>query len=64
MKIPFPVIADLGREVSQAYGMVMPGESTTEATRCVFIIDPKGILRAMIYYPMSVGRKRFLSSST
>ena len=56
VKIPFPVIADLDRKVATAYGMVMPGESKTEASRCVFVIDPKGILRAMIYYPLSTGR--------
>jgi peroxiredoxin (alkyl hydroperoxide reductase subunit C) len=35
---------------------VMPGESRTETSRCVFVIDPKGILRAMIYYPLTTGR--------
>jgi peroxiredoxin (alkyl hydroperoxide reductase subunit C) len=54
--IPFPIIADLNKEVAELYGMIMPGESKTETSRCVFIIDPKGILRAMIYYPMSLGR--------
>jgi peroxiredoxin 2/4 len=54
--IPFPIIADLDKKVATAYGMVMPGESKTEAARCVFVIDPKGILKAMIYYPMSLGR--------
>ena len=56
VKIPFPVIADLNKDVATAYGMLMPGESTTETSRCVFIIDPKGILRAMIYYPLTTGR--------
>ena len=56
IKIPFPIIADLNQEVSKAYGMVMPSASKTETIRCVFIIDPKGILRAMLYYPMSAGR--------
>jgi len=56
VKIPFPVIADLNKEVATLYGMIMPGESKTETSRCVFIIDPKGILRAMIYYPMALGR--------
>ena len=55
-KIPFPIIADLDRKVATAFGMVMPGESKTETSRCVFVIDPKGILRAMIYYPLSLGR--------
>lgn len=55
-KITFPVIADLDRKVATLYGMVMPGESKTETSRCVFIIDDKQILRAMIYYPLTTGR--------
>ncbi len=56
VKIPFPIIADLSREIASKYGMIMPGESSTEATRCVFVIDPKGIVRAMLYYPLTTGR--------
>ncbi len=56
VRIEFPVIADLDRAVATAYGMVMPGESATEASRCVFVIDPRGVLRAMIYYPLTTGR--------
>ena len=56
VKIPFPVIADLNKEVATLYGMVMPGESKTEASRCVFVIDPNGVVRAMIYYPLTTGR--------
>jgi peroxiredoxin (alkyl hydroperoxide reductase subunit C) len=56
VKITFPVIADLDRRVSTRYGMIMPGESKTETSRCVFVIDPNGILRAMIYYPLTTGR--------
>src|SRR5512146_2130587 len=56
IEIPFPVIADLDKKVATAYGMIMPGESRTETSRCVFVIDPEGILRAMIYYPLSSGR--------
>ncbi|MGA9120328.1 MAG: peroxiredoxin [Bacteroidota bacterium] len=56
VKIPFPVIADLNKEVATAYGMIMPGESKTETSRCVFVIDPDGIVRAMIYYPLTTGR--------
>ncbi len=56
VKIPFPIIADLDRKVATAYGMVMPGESKTETSRCVFVIDPRGVLRAMIYYPLTTGR--------
>ena len=55
-KIPFPVIADLDMKVSRLYGMIHPGISNTSAVRSVFVIDDKGVLRAMIYYPMSAGR--------
>jgi len=54
--IPFPVIADLDMKVANLYAMVHPGESTTSAVRCVFVIDPEMKLRAMIYYPLNVGR--------
>jgi len=56
IKIPFPIIADLNKEVATKYGMVHPGQSNTETVRTVFIIDPKGVLRAMIYYPLENGR--------
>jgi peroxiredoxin (alkyl hydroperoxide reductase subunit C) len=56
VKITFPVIADLNKEVASLYGMIMPGESKTETSRCVFVIDDKQILRAMIYYPLTTGR--------
>ncbi len=55
-KITFPVIADLDRKVASLYGMIMPGESKTETSRCVFIIDDRQVLRAMIYYPLTTGR--------
>lgn len=54
--IPFPIIADLSMDVARAYGMVHPGASDTSAVRATFIIDPEGILRAMLYYPMTNGR--------
>lgn len=56
VQIPFPIIADLNKEVATKYGMVMPGESKTETSRCVFVIDDKQVIRAMIYYPLSTGR--------
>lgn len=54
--IPFPIIADLSMEVAKSYGMVQPGASDTSAVRATFIIDPEGVMRAMVYYPMSNGR--------
>ena len=56
IKIPFPIIADLSKEIATKYGMLHPGQSKTETVRCVFIIDPEGILRAMLYYPLTNGR--------
>ncbi len=54
--IPFPIIEDLSMKVANAYGMIQPGASDTSAVRATFFIDPEGILRAMVYYPMSNGR--------
>lgn len=56
VEIPFPVIEDLSMKVAHAYGMIQPGASDTSAVRATFFIDDKGILRAMVYYPMSNGR--------
>lgn len=54
--IEFPVIADLNKDVAMKYGMIMPEESTTETCRAVFIIDDKGKIRSIIYYPLTTGR--------
>lgn len=56
VEIPFPIIEDLSMKVANAYGMIHPGAADTSAVRATFIIDPEGILRAMVYYPMSNGR--------
>ncbi|MCG6868467.1 MAG: peroxiredoxin [Gammaproteobacteria bacterium] len=54
--IGFPVIADLKMDVARACGMIHPGAADTSAVRATFVIDPEGILRAMVYYPMTNGR--------
>ena len=56
VEVTFPVISDLTMEVSKAFGMLQPGASTTQAVRAVFIIDPKAMVRAILYYPLSNGR--------
>lgn len=56
VEVKFPLIEDITMEVAKKYGMIQPGESNTKAVRAVFFIDPKGIIRAMIYYPLSLGR--------
>ena len=56
IEVKFPLIEDITMDVAKKYGMIQPGESSTKAVRAVFFIDPKGIIRAMIYYPLSMGR--------
>ncbi len=56
VEVKFPVIADLKMDVAKKYGMVQPNASTTQAVRAVFIIDPEAKIRAVLYYPLSVGR--------
>lgn len=56
VKIPFPVITDLSMKVANTYGMIQPGASDTSTVRATFIIDDKGVLRAMVYYPLTNGR--------
>ncbi|MFO7565228.1 MAG: peroxiredoxin [Enhygromyxa sp.] len=54
--INFPIIADLDMKVARAYGMLHEPSSATAAVRAVFFIDPNRRIRAMIYYPLNVGR--------
>jgi len=56
VEVNFPLIEDVSMKVARKYGMIQPGESSTKAVRAVFFIDPKGIIRAIIYYPGSLGR--------
>ncbi len=56
IEVQFPLIEDITMGVAQKYGMIQPGESSTKAVRAVFFIDSKGIIRAIIYYPLSLGR--------
>lgn len=56
VEVKFPLIEDITMEVAKKYGMMMPGESNTKAVRAVFFVDPTGTIRAIIYYPLSLGR--------
>ncbi len=56
VEVKFPLIEDITMEVAKKYGMIQPGESSTKAVRAVFVIDPKGVIRTIIYYPLSLGR--------
>lgn len=54
--IKFPLIEDIKMNVANKYGMIQPNASDTKAVRAVFFIDPKSIIRAIIYYPLNLGR--------
>lgn len=56
VEVNFPLIEDITMNVAKKYGMIQPGESSTKAVRAVFYIDPNGIIRTIVYYPLSVGR--------
>lgn len=56
VEVNFPLIDDVSMNVAKKYGMIQPNEDTTKAVRAVFFIDPKGIIRSIIYYPLSLGR--------
>ena len=56
IEVTFPLIEDIRMEVANQYGMIQPGASNTQAVRAVFVIDPKGIIRTILYYPLSTGR--------
>ena len=56
INVTFPLIEDIKMDVAKAYGMIQPGQSTTQAVRAVFIIDPNAIIRTILYYPLSTGR--------
>ncbi|OQB31990.1 MAG: Alkyl hydroperoxide reductase subunit C [Bacteroidetes bacterium ADurb.Bin174] len=55
VEVKFPLIEDISMNVAKKYGMIQ-SESTTKAVRAVFFVDPTGIIRAIIYYPLSLGR--------
>lgn len=56
IRVPFPIIADRNGMIARKYGMIANDISNTETVRNVFIIDDKGIVRAILVYPMNVGR--------
>lgn len=56
IRVPFPIIADRNGQIARKYGMISNDVSNTETVRNVYIIDPKGIIRAILIYPMEIGR--------
>lgn len=56
LRVPFPVIEDPSMTIARAYGMLDPGANSSATVRATFVIDPEGVIRAMSWYPMTVGR--------
>lgn len=56
VEVTFPLIEDIKMEIAGKYGMIHPNMSNTQTVRAVFIIDPEGKIRAILYYPASTGR--------
>lgn len=56
VEVKFPLIEDIKMEIANKYGMIQPGQSSTQAVRAVFIIDPEATIRTILYYPISTGR--------
>ena len=52
VEVKFPLIEDITMDIARRYGMIQPGESATQAVRAVFFIDPKNVIRTIIYYPL------------
>lgn len=56
VEVTFPLIEDISMNVAKKYGMIQPNENSTQAVRAVFFVDPKGIIRTILYYPIALGR--------
>jgi peroxiredoxin (alkyl hydroperoxide reductase subunit C) len=56
VRVPFPIVEDPSMAIARAYGMLHPAAHTSATVRATFVIDPAGIIRAIIWYPMTVGR--------
>ena len=55
VEITFPIIADDQGKIAQKMGMIHPGKGTN-TVRAVFVIDPMGTIRLILFYPQEVGR--------
>lgn len=56
MEVNFPLIEDISMNVANKFGMIQPNQSSTQAVRAVFVIDPEAKIRTILYYPLSTGR--------
>ena len=56
VEVPFPVVEDPSMVVGRTYGMLDEGATDTAGMRATYFIDPEGIIRAITYYPLTIGR--------
>jgi peroxiredoxin 2/4 len=56
VRVPFPIAEDPSMAIAHAYGMIPPGARDSATVRATFVIDPDGVVRAILWYPMSTGR--------
>ncbi|MDD3798868.1 MAG: peroxiredoxin [Novosphingobium sp.] len=56
VEVRFPIVEDPTLVIGRAYGMVAEDARDASTARTVFIIDPDGIIRATICYPVEIGR--------
>ena len=56
VEIPFPIIADNTGEVARKLGLIHPAHAANVTVRAVFIVDNRGVIRAILYYPTEAGR--------
>ncbi len=54
--IPFPIVEDPSMAIGRGYGMIEPHSDDSSAVRATYFIDPDGVIRAMTWYPLNVGR--------
>ena len=54
--IGFPLVDDNNRAIARGYGMIHPNTNSAKDVRGVYIIDPDNKIRAMLFYPMNIGR--------
>lgn len=56
VEVGFPIIEDVSMSIARVYGMLHPAATNTSTVRSLFVIDPAGIVRASLHYPMTTGR--------
>lgn len=56
VKITFPLVEDSAMVIAKAYGMLDASSENSGTVRATYVIDPEGVIRAIVWYPMNVGR--------